>query len=59
MGSTSVLDPLLFKTQVRKSHMKVILKFADGAAMVAEVLYNLTPRHPPSQVVDNLPRYAG
>jgi hypothetical protein len=29
------------------------------AAMVAEVPYNLTPRHPPSQVVDNLPRYGG
>jgi hypothetical protein len=25
--------------------------------MIAEVLCNLTPRHPPSQVVDNLPRY--
>ena len=33
MGSASVSDPLLlqyFKTQVRKSHMKVILKFADA-----------------------------
>ena len=30
-----------------------------NASMVAEVPYNLTPRHPPSQVVDNLPRYAG
>ena len=28
-----------------------------SAAMVAEVLCNLTPRHPPSQTVDNLPRY--
>ena len=27
------------------------------AAMVAEVPCNLTPRHPPSQVLDNLPRY--
>ena len=27
------------------------------AAMVAEVLCNLTPRHPPSQLVENLPRY--
>jgi hypothetical protein len=25
--------------------------------MVAEVPCNLTPRHPPSQVVDNLPGY--
>jgi hypothetical protein len=30
-----------------------------AAAMVAKVPCNLTPRHPPSQVVDNLPRYAG
>ena len=33
MGSASVSDPLLlqyFKTQVRKSYMKVILKFADA-----------------------------
>ena len=29
------------------------------AAMVAKVPCSLTPRHPPSQVVDNLPRYAG
>ena len=29
------------------------------AAMVAKVPCNLTPRHPPSQVLDNLPRYAG
>ena len=29
------------------------------AAMVAKVPCNLTPRHPPSQVVDNLPRYGG
>ena len=27
------------------------------AAMVAEVPCNLTPRHPTSQVLDNLPRY--
>ena len=27
------------------------------AAMVAKVPCNLTPRHPPSQVLDNLPRY--
>ena len=32
---------------------------ATIAAMVAEVPCNLTPRHPPSQVVDNLPRYGG
>ena len=29
------------------------------AAMVAKVPCNLTPRHPPSQVLDNLPRYGG
>ena len=29
------------------------------SAMVAEVPCNLTPRHPPGQVVDNLHRYAG
>jgi hypothetical protein len=29
------------------------------AAMVAKLPCNLTPRHPPSQVLDNLPRYAG
>ena len=32
---------------------------AAAAAMVAEVPCNLTPRHPPSQVVDNLPHYTG
>jgi hypothetical protein len=32
---------------------------APRAAMVAEVPCNLTPRHPPGQVVDNLPRNAG
>ena len=30
---------------------------AGAAAMVAEVPCNLTPQHPPSQVLDNLPRY--
>jgi hypothetical protein len=30
-----------------------------NAAMVAKVLCNVTPRYPPSQVLDNLPRYAG
>ena len=30
---------------------------AASATMVAEVPYNLTPRHPPSHVVDNLPRH--
>ena len=30
---------------------------AAHAAMVAEVPCNLAPRHPPSQVLDNLPRY--
>jgi hypothetical protein len=29
----------------------------QDATMVAEVSCNLTPRHPPSQVLDNLPRY--
>jgi hypothetical protein len=28
-----------------------------AAAMVAKVPCNLTPRHPPSQVLDDLPRY--
>jgi hypothetical protein len=31
----------------------------NAATMVAKVSCNLTPRHPPSQVVDNLPRYGG
>ena len=30
-----------------------------AAAMVAGVPCDMPPRHPPSQVVDNLPRYAG
>ena len=33
--------------------------FTAGAAMAAEVPCNLTPRRPPSQVVDNLPHYPG
>jgi hypothetical protein len=47
-------DRLYFKIQVRKTNTKVILKLADGAAccsrggaaMVAKVPCNLTPRHP-------------
>ena len=44
----------IFKTSARAR-----LQRRARAAMVAEVPCNLTPRHPPSQVVDNLPRYGG
>jgi hypothetical protein len=40
-------------------HTSIWLPHELPAAMVAKVLCNLTPRHPPSQVLDNLPEIAG
>ena len=48
-GSTLRVDGACYSAAGRST--------AEGAAMVAKVPSNLTPRHPPSQVVDNMPRY--
>ena len=39
--------------------MLIYLRVPLAAAMVAEASCNLTPRHPPSQVLDNLPEIGG
>ena len=45
------------KHRGRRHRLPALVLASWAAAMVAKVPCNLTPRHPPSQVLDNLPRY--
>jgi hypothetical protein len=54
---SSIVQCALFSFNTRRNAFPA--HWHCAAAMVAKVSCNLTPRHPPSQVVDNLPRYDG
>ena len=60
--TTSLHQPWRLGASARASSERRARRHAYFPAvqrMVAKVSCNLTPRNPPSQVVDNLPRYAG